>query len=143
MEAHKATNNALSYHVLDLWRKYFLASRRIRQLTDNFGVRIGVTISGSNNQQAIITPIQLCPMSWCKGHTHLIQFHHKICQSDILFDQLECYHRLYYCTSVKKIENMDQNNCSNEDSYGDESRNWVSNSKDNTNVTSRFPLPIM
>ena len=56
MEAHKASYNTISYHGLDMWRKYFLAARRIWKLNNNSGVCIGVTMSGSNNQKDIITP---------------------------------------------------------------------------------------
>ena len=56
----------------------------------------------------------------------------------MLFDQLECSPRWYYCESVDNSERMDQNNCINEDSSGDESRKWAINDNDDTNMTSIF-----
>ena len=38
---------------------------------------------------------------------------------------------------------MDQNDCSNEDTSGYNSINWVSNDNDDTNVASIFPLTMM
>ena len=106
VESHKESNNALSYHRLCLWCKDFLAARCIWKLTNNSGVHICVTTSGSNNQKFIIAPCQPCPMTCCKGHTHLIQLHYKICNIDMLFDQLECSTWWYYCWYVDNSERM-------------------------------------
>ena len=119
VEAHTSYNNTLSYHGFDMWHKDFLATCHIWQLIDNYSVRIGVTTSGSNNQQVITNPCQHFPVTWYKVHTHFIQFLQRMFHSDMLFDKLECYPQWYHYKYVEKSERMDKNTCRNEYYSGD------------------------
>mmetsp|Transcript_22195 Transcript_22195/g.33814 ORF Transcript_22195/g.33814 Transcript_22195/m.33814 type:complete len:1088 (-) Transcript_22195:54-3317(-) len=80
-----ASNGGLNYHGYKMWEHEYDVAMRKKEFIMNTSITS-----------------KSCSLSWCKGHTHMIQCRHMICANNMKFSKAECAPRWHYTGSVEK-----------------------------------------